>query len=589
MIRQPIISVLGHVDSGKTTLLDYIRGSLVAERESGGITQMIGSTQVPLDKIEEICGDLLQQLDTELRIPGLLFIDTPGHAAFTSLRKRGGSLSDIAVVVVGVSSGVQPQTREAIEILRESGTPFVIALNKVDTIPGWQDNEGGSFLQNYQQQGDRVQKRLDEIIYELMGDFSDMDFTVDRYDKVDDFTKKVGVVPISAKTGEGIPDLLMTMAGLSQRYLADRLEVHPGIGKGTVLEVNEVKGFGTTIDIILYDGAIHKDDTLVVGSGDDPIITNIKALLEPNPLREIRTESDFRSIDEVSAAAGVKISAPDLDNVVAGVPLRSLSADADETVEEATDAVTAEMASFTIETQTNGVIVRADSLGSLEAILDFISDKDIAVKKAAVGKVTKKDIIEAEHEEDTNRAILAFNTSLADTAEEQLQDADIQYFESDIIYQLIEEYEEWTEKLDQQQRQQVLENITRPAKIRIMPDHVFRSSNPAVVGVEIRDGVLNTGSALMNENGESRGRVKSIQEDGDSINSATKGQEVAVSITDITMGRQVEEGDELYTNIPSKDYKIIQRMEDEFSQGELQLLEEIVEIKDNVDPRWKLG
>ncbi len=586
-IRQPIISVLGHVDAGKTTLLDYVRGSVVAEKESGGITQMIGSTTVPIDKIEELSGELLEQLDTTLNIPGLLFIDTPGHAAFTSLRKRGGSLSDIAVVVVDVSDGVQPQTREAIQILKDSGTPFVVALNKVDTIQGWQSGHG-SFIANYRNQGERVQKQLDDVIYEIMGDFSDMGFTVDRYDRVDNFTEKIGIVPLSAKTGEGIPDLLMVLSGLAQRYLSDRLEVHPGDGKGTVLEVNEVQGFGTTIDVILYDGTIHKDDHLVVGSRDSAIHTEIKALLEPEPLREIRTEKDFQSIDEVSAAAGVKIAAPGLDSVVAGSPLRTVQNDDDITY--AVDDVEDELESFDIVTEQHGVIVRADSLGSLEAIMDFIQDRDITVKKAAVGKVTKKDIVEAENEEEQkNRAILAFNTDIADTAEKQLDNADITYIADDIIYNLVDQYEDWTQELARQQREQVLQNITRPAKIRLLPDHVFRSSNPAVVGVEIVNGVLNTGSALMSPDGESRGRIKAIQEEGESIDSATKGQEVAVSITDVTVGRQIEEGDELYTDITGKDYKIIQRMENEFTAGELQVLEDIVAIKDKQNPRWKLG
>lgn len=585
-IRQPIVSVLGHVDAGKTTLLDHIRGTVVAEKEAGGITQMIGSTAVPIEKISELCGELLEQMGTELEIPGLLFIDTPGHAAFTSLRKRGGSLSDIAVVVVDVSSGVQPQTQEAIQILKESNTPFVVALNKIDTMPGW-ESSGGSFLHSYQEQSDRTQKRLDETIYELMADFSDLDFVVDRYDRVDDFTEKVGVVPISAQTGEGIPDLLMVLSGLSQRYLADRLEVHPGEGKGTVLEVNEVKGFGTTIDVILYDGTIHKNDHLVVGSREEAIVTKIKALLEPAPLKEIRTEKSFQSIDEVAAAAGVKIAAPGLDAAVAGSPLRSVKNKED--VETVQEAVAAELETFAIETQPEGIIVRADSLGSLEAIMDFIKDRDIAVKQAEVGKVTKKDVIQAEHEERENRCILAFNTTLSDSAREPLDNSDIQYFESDIIYDLVERYEEWTEELDKLQKERVLANITRPAKIRIMPDHVFRSSGPAVVGIEVLDGVLNTGSALMDETGASRGRIKSIQEEGESIDSAERGEEVAASITNITVGRQVDEGDTLYTNPTGNDYKIMQEMEEAFSAGELHVLEEIVAIKDKQDPRWKLG
>ncbi|MFB6166757.1 MAG: translation initiation factor IF-2 [Candidatus Nanohaloarchaea archaeon] len=586
-IRQPIVSVLGHVDSGKTTLLDYLRGSMVAGEEAGGITQMIGSTSVPLEKIEQVCGPLLQQLDTDLEIPGLLFIDTPGHAAFSSLRKRGGSLSDIAVLVVDVNDGVQPQTREAVEVLEDSDTPFVVALNKIDTVSGWEKKDDCS-ITSFHDQPDRVRDRLNERIYELMGEFSDMGFTVERYDKVDDFQKKVGLVPVSAETGEGIPDLLMTLAGLSQRYLSDRLEVdEDGEGEGTVLEVNELKGFGTTVDVVVSDGTVSEDDTLVVGTSEGALETDIKALLHPEPLTEMRTGQEFESIESVSAASGIKISAPGLEDVVAGAPFRTVKDE--ESVREAVEEVEKELASFRIQTGDSGVVVRADSLGSLEALTDILDENDIEVRKASVGKVKKQDVVEAENEETENRAIMAFNTSITGEAEEYLGGTDIRYFESDVIYQLVEEYEDWVEELRERQRQAVLDEITRPARIRILPDHTFRQSNPAVVGVEVEEGVLNSGSKLMNDEGETLGRVKSIQEEGESIGQAVKGDEVAVSITNVTVGRQVEEGQKLYTDIPSKDYRIIKRMEDEFSSGELKVLEKIVEIKDKVDPRWKIG
>ncbi len=586
MIRQPIISVLGHVDAGKTTLLDHIRGTLRAGREAGGITQMIGCTSVPLDKIEEICGSLLDGVETELEIPGLLFIDTPGHAAFASLRKRGGALSDIAVVVVDVTDGLQPQTLEAIELLQESETPFVVALNKIDTIAGWEQQDD-CFMASYQQQGERVRERLDDAIYDLMAEFADAGFTVDRYDRVDDFTAKVGVVPLSAETGEGVPDLLMVLSGLAQRYMAGDLDVGEGVGEGTVLEVNAVKGFGTTIDVILYDGMLREDDTLVVGGRDGPVTTSIKALLEPRPLQEIRDEDAFDPIDAVSAAAGVKVAAPELDRVVAGAPVRAVPAGGD--VAAAEEAVTAELEAFEMDTADEGIVVKADSLGSLEAVMDALAEADIPVRAAAVGKVNKRDVVEAGNQEPEHRSILAFNTAATDAARKALEGEDVQYIESDIIYELVEAYQEREESLAEAQREQVLANMTRPAKIRLLPDHVFRSSGPAVVGVEIVDGVLNSGSRLLTGDGDAVGRVKSIQDEGDSMDSASKGQEVAVSITSVTVGRQIEAGDVLYTNLSGQDYKIIKRMEDAFTAGELQVLETIVDIKDSQDPRWKLG
>ncbi|MCJ7478998.1 MAG: translation initiation factor IF-2 [Candidatus Nanohaloarchaeota archaeon QJJ-7] len=583
-IRQPVVSVLGSVDAGKTTLLDFVRGSVVAEKEAGGITQMIDATSVPIEKIEDVCGSLIGELDTDLEIPGLLFIDTPGHAAFNSLRKRGSSLSDIAVLVIDVKDGVQPQTREAVEILRESDTPFVIALNKIDTLPGWEKKDSCS-IKSYGQQPEQVQERMDDAIYYLMSDFSDLGLTVDRYDRVDDFQKKVGVVPISAETGEGVPDILMALAGLSQNYLSDQLEMEEERGEGTVLEIDEVKGFGTTIDVIVTDGTVRTGENLVVGGQNGAIVTEVKALLEPEPLEEMRKGQDFESIDEISAAAGVKVSAPELENVVAGAPFRTVK---DDELEEAKEEVEEELASFRMQTSDSGVVVRADSLGSLEAITDSLAENDIPVRRAAVGKVKKQDIVEAENAEGENRAVISFSTQITEDAEEYLAGTDIEYFESDVIYQLVDDYEEWIEELKETRREAVLEKITRPAKIRVLPDHVFRQSNPAVFGIEMREGVLNSGSRLMNEDGETLGKVKAIQEEGESIGQAVKGDQVAVSVTDVTVGRQVEEGDELYTDVTGKDFRIIQEMEEEFSTGELRLLEDIVDIKDKVDPRWKI-
>ena len=324
MPRQPILSVLGHVDSGKTTLLDTIRESRITEGEEGGITQMIGATEVPIETVREVSGDLIDNLDIDVTLPGILFIDTPGHAAFSSLRKRGGSISDIAVLVIDVTQGIQPQTEEALKILQESKTPFVIALNKIDTLHGWK-SEKKLFTENIKQQNDRNTNALDEKIYELMGDLHDeVDVTADRFDRVDDFQKKAAIVPISAKTGEGIPELLMVVTGLAQKYLQDDLEVNEGTGKGTILEVSQEKGLGTTLDVIHYDGLINKDDKLVYGTTEGAKITDIRALMEPRPLEEIRMDEKYRKVETVEPASGVKIAGKDIEKPVSGAPIRTV-------------------------------------------------------------------------------------------------------------------------------------------------------------------------------------------------------------------------------------------------------------------------
>ncbi len=326
-IRQPIISVLGHVDSGKTTLLDRIRGSAVAPGEAGGITQHIGASEIPIRNILGICGDLVKKMGVEVNIPGLLFIDTPGHEAFTTLRKRGGSISDLAILIVDINEGFQPQTEESLLFLKEFKTPFVVAATKIDRILGWR-SEDMCFLPNFKEQEERAQNEIEEKIYRIVGELGEKGFQGERYDRVKDFAKEVCIVPVSGVTGEGIPDLLMILTGLAQRYMEERLEVSEGMGKGTILEVREFRGLGTTIDVILYDGVIRRGDLLVVG-GKGTFTTKIKALLRPEPLKEMRVEKMFRQVESVSAATGVKISAPNLENVIAGSPVRFLGSGKD--------------------------------------------------------------------------------------------------------------------------------------------------------------------------------------------------------------------------------------------------------------------
>ncbi|MFB6203438.1 MAG: translation initiation factor IF-2 [Candidatus Nanohaloarchaea archaeon] len=583
MSRQPILSVLGHVDSGKTTLLDHIRESKICEGEAGGITQMIGATEVPFETLEDVCGSLLDRLDRDITIPGVLFIDTPGHAAFSSLRKRGGSLSDIAVLVIDIEQGVQPQTEEAIKILKESDTPFIVALNKIDRLSGWNSGEE-LFTKNLRQQQDQVQQELDDRIYDLMGELNDYDIVADRFDRVDDFTKKVAMVPISAKTGEGVPELLMVTAGLAQNYLSDRLEVDEGMGKGTVLEVSQEQGMGTTVDVIHYDGVMRSDEKLVYGTPDGAKVTEIRALLEPNALKEIREDRDFSEVDELHPASGVKITAQDLEGVIPGAPVRTAS-----DVEKAKKEVEEELDFSEFDTSRHGVVVKADSLGSLEALMREVEEEDIRVQKAEVGPVNKGDVAEVQNEEPEHRAILVFNTEMTEQGERAARDQGITVFESSVIYEITEDYVDWREELKRKQRQNALEKVSRPAKIRIMHDRVFRSSDPAVVGTEILDGVLTPGSSLMTEEGEPLGNVKSVQAENESLDKAEKGDEVAVSITGVTMGRDIEEGDVLLVNLQGREYRQLRELEDLLSRGEKDVLEEIVEVKDERDPHWKTG
>ena len=586
-LRTPIVAVLGHVDHGKTSLLDEIRGSAVSEGEAGAITQHIGSTAVPLDVISEIAGDLVDPTDFDL--PGLLFIDTPGHHSFSTLRSRGGALADIAVLVVDVNDGFQPQTHEAVDILKRTSTPFVVAANKIDTVPGWNPEPDRPSKVAIEAQSDRVEGDLNENLYEIIGQLSDAGFSADMYWRVQNFQSNIGVVPVSAETGEGVPDLLTVLMGLSQRYMKDEMAIDvAGPGAGTVPEVTETQGFGTTIDAVVYDGTIRENDTIVVGGLNDPIVTEVRALLQPKPLAEIRADDEFEKVDEVVAAQGVKIAAPDLDDAMAGAPIRVVR---DQNVETVIEEVRAELADIEVSAEEEGVTVKADTLGSLEALAGALDEAEIPIMSAEVGDVAPRDVRMAETaDQSKHQTILAFNVEVLDDARRLAEQEDIQLFEHDVIYRLIETFEEHVEEIEQAQQEQVLENITRPARFKILDDHTFRQSDPAVVGVEIRGGLLRRNSHVVNFDGDEPERVgmlKTMQDEGEDVDEARTGERVAVSIDGPTVGRQIREGDELWVEIPEKHAKILeQELTEDITADEREVLGMYLDEHRDRDPFW---
>ncbi|RLI97293.1 MAG: translation initiation factor IF-2 [Candidatus Aenigmatarchaeota archaeon] len=579
MIRQPIVTVVAHVDHGKTTLLDYIRHTTVAAKEAGAITQNIGTTQVPVETIKKLCGPLLERFNIKIEIPGLLFIDTPGHASFVGMRERGGSIADIAVLLIDINEGVKPQTEESIEILKRTKTPFVVALNKIDKIRGW-ENRDVCFLNNYPSQTDEVKAIFEEMFYRVVGDLSKYGFDAERFDRIEDFTKKLAIVPISAKTGEGIPELLTILTGLAQQYLKNRLTVGEKC-KGLILEVKEVRGLGTTIDTVIHDGSAKKNDYLVI-AGNEPIVTKIKALLVPEPLRDIRAERKFKPIDKVEAAMGVKIVAPGLDKAIAGSEFMIVS-----TEEEAkTIANDMKKELKEIKTEEEGLILKASTIGGLEALVHIFDGYPI--KRANIGDITKKDIIDAEANKDEFlRVVVGFDVSATDDAVQMAKDKKIKILDSDVIYRLKEGYEEFRKEKEKEIKEREIEGITRPAKFKILPGCVFRASNPAIVGCEVLGGLVRAGAKVVKQDDENiTGEIKQIQSEGKNVDEAKMGDNVAISLIGISVGRHVKEGDIFITDLTSEEYKTLKKYKDLLSESEKATLEEIRNIKQAKDKFW---
>jgi len=581
-VRQPIVCVLGHVDTGKTLLLDKIRKTSVQAREAGGITQHIGASFFPVETLKQLIGPLLSTVKGEIEIPGLLVVDTPGHEAFTNLRKRGGSVADIAILLIDVLKGFEEQTYECIEILKARKTPFLVAANKIDRIPGWSSYPDTPFLKSYQMQDPYVQEDLDNRLYSIIGVFSRLGFRADRFDRIKDFTKTVAIVPTSAKTGEGVTELLMVLVGLTQQYLKTRLQTTEGPAKGTVLEVREEPGLGLTLNIIVYDGVLRKDDLIVVGGKEKPIVTRVRAILVPKPLDEIRDPRDrFSSVEIVSAAAGVKIAAPDLEGALAGAPLYAVGEN--ETVDEYVQLVSEEVERIRIATDVNGVVLKADTLGSLEAIAENLQRNTVPIRLADVGEVSKRDVVEAsvvkEHEP-LYGVVLAFNVRVLPDAEAEAEIKDVKIFKENIIYHLMDNYLSWLNAQKEAEIEDEFAKLVKPGKLRVLEGYVFRRAKPAIFGVEILAGRIKPKLTLVRaKDGREIGEIQQIQEKGKPLPEARIGMQVAISMDKPVVGRHIFEKDILYVKVPEEHAKmLLSTFMNKLTAEEQEVLKEYVEF-----------
>ncbi|MCD4759536.1 translation initiation factor IF-2 [archaeon] len=568
MIRQPICVLLAHVDHGKTSILDRIKESSIVTKEAGGITQNISAHTIELENIKKICGVLLK--NAKLTIPGILFIDSPGHEAFTTLRKRGGNIADIAILVIDINEGLKPQTIEAIEILKQYKTPFVIAANKIDVLGGWKSQPEKLILQSIFEQGEEVRNSIDMKLYEIVGKLSEQGLNSERFDRIRDHTKEIAIIPISAKTGEGFPELLMVLSGLAQKFLEDNLNIDvKGSAKGTILEVTEEKGIGKTLDVVIYDGTIKQNDKLLIGAIGKPIETKAKCLFKIEKGKCV-------AIEEAHASAAVKISGPDLDDAVPGMPIRV----ANENVDSIKKELMAEVEEAIIETDQEGIVIKADTLGSLEAMTFLLRGKGIKIKKAGIGDIIKGDLMDACSEEnELNKLILGFNVKECE------KDKDIHVITNNVIYKIIEDAEKWLEVRAKEIEGKKLGDLVKPFKFEILKDHIFRQNNPAIVGIEVLAGTVKANTQVTKD-GSKLCNLKSLQDGKDSLNEASFGKQVAASLTGVTVGRQINEGDVLYSDIPEDDFRKLKGLVKYLDSKEKEVMKEIAEMKRSDNPTW---
>lgn len=566
-IRQPIVTVVGHVDHGKTSILDFFRQSNVQGGESGGITQKISYTKFPLKQVEKVC-PLIGKNGVNLDIPGFLFIDTPGHAAFTNLRKRGGSLADLAILVVSVKEGIKPQTAEVLQILRKNKTPFLIALNKIDSVSGWQTNKNKNLKESVESQTVNVSQDFQEALLTFQGSLSDYGFESDLYYDIKDFSKKIAIVPCSARTGEGIPELLFVLCGLCQGYLKEKLEVSE-IAKGVVLEVKKNKCMDC-VESILYDGSLSVGDKIAIASFGEPIVTKIRALEEIEPLSFC-----YSSVKKVNAATGVRIQLTDNEGILPGMPFRIVEED----IEELKKEFKQELSGATVLDK-EGIIVRADSLGSLDALLMLLRQEGIKVVKAGIGNIGKSDVISAKANLEINplnAVVVGFNVCM----DEDFDTGGVKLLMNEVVYKLIEDLQEWRKNKQEEIERERMLGLGSICKLEVLDKYVFRNSNPAIFGIRVAAGKVKVGLSLIDDKGEKVARVKGLQLDKAGVQEAKEGQEVALSLPGVNFERRLknQEVQYLYSDIGAKMFKEFKKNKDLLSAGELRVLQEIARIK----------
>lgn len=568
-LRSPICCILGHVDTGKTKLLDKIRQTNVQGGEAGGITQQIGATYFPIEAIKTKTQVMAQYEKQTFDVPGLLIIDTPGHESFSNLRSRGSSLCNIAILVIDIMHGLEQQTIESIRLLRERKAPFIVALNKIDRLYDWQSTPNNSFRDSFAKQSRAVQSEFQDRYNKISVALAEQGLNSELYFENKNMAKYVSIVPTSAVTGEGVPDLLWLLLELTQKRMSKQLMYISEV-EATILEVKVVEGFGTTIDVILSNGYLREGDRIVLCGMNGPIVTNIRALLTPPPSRELRIKSEYMHHKEVKAALGVKIAANDLEKAVAGSRLLVVGPDDDEEemMEEVMDDLTGLLDS--VDTSGRGVTVQASTLGSLEALLDFLKDMKIPVMSIGLGPVFKRDVMKATTMLDKAKefaVMLCFDVKVDKEAEQYAEEQGIKIFSADIIYHLFDAFTAYQAKLLEAKRKDFMEYAIFPAVCKTL--QIINKRNPMIIGVDVVEGSLRIGTPIcaVKVNPETKqketfvlGKVASLEINHKSTDIVKKGQTaagVAVRLDNPSSaqpiwGRHVDEKDNLYSLITRK-------------------------------------
>ncbi|XP_010539737.1 PREDICTED: eukaryotic translation initiation factor 5B [Tarenaya hassleriana] len=588
-LRSPICCIMGHVDTGKTKLLDCIRGTNVQEGEAGGITQQIGATYFPAENIRERTKEL--KADAKLQVPGLLVIDTPGHESFTNLRSRGSGLCDIAILVVDIMHGLEPQTIESLNLLKMRNTEFIVALNKVDRLYGWKTCKNAPIVKAMKQQTRDVVNEFNMRLTGVITQFKEQGLNTELYYKNKEMGQTFSIVPTSAISGEGIPDLLLLLIQWAQKTMVEKLTYIDEV-QCTVLEVKVVEGHGTTIDVVLVNGVLHEGDQIVVCGLQGPIVTTIRALLTPHPMKELRVKGTYLHHKEIKAAQGIKITGQGLEHAIAGTALYVVGPDDD--LEDVKASAMEDMRSVMsrIDKSGEGVYVQASTLGSLEALLEFLKTPEvkIPVSGIGIGPVHKKDIMKASVMLERKKefaTILAFDVKVTTEARELADELGVKIFCADIIYHLFDQFKAYIDNIKEEKKKETADEAVFPCVLQILPNCVFNKKDPIVLGVDVVEGIVKVGTPICVPQREfiNIGRIASIENNHKPVDYAKKGQKVAIKIVASNpeeqkiFGRHFDMEDELVSHISRASIDILKaNYRDELSMEEWRLVVKLKSI-----------
>lgn len=568
-LRTPICSVLGHVDVGKTLFLDKLRNTRVQNNESGGITQQIGATYFSIETLNK-----LSQTNKKLDIPGLLFIDTPGHDCFSSLRIRGVEICDIAIVLVDIIKGVEKQTMHCIELLKQHKIPFIIVLNKLDRLVNWKKttNNISSLKKSFKNQNKTTLKYIEEYANKIICQVAVLEINAALYYKNKDHKSYVSMIPVSSLTGEGISDLLMLIATLTNKFMKKKLVFHQDKARGYVMEITKNNQLGNVINVILTDGILNKNDRIIFCGNNGCLETDVKNIFLPTEKEELRDKAKFTSVNKVVASKGLMLKVTNGDKIMVGTEFFRLGSG--ETKEDYNEQIQSQISKKNLILEQKkydsiGVYIHSPSSGVLEALWNLMKDKEYKIAKMNVGPLTKQTII--------NAGIINGNISKKYPKSDKLyysryavilvydcnatgEDNDFYGIDSKLIqfakesnvkiimhntvYRLINLYEKYIIKLSKQ-LQDMYPLVIPKCEMNIIPKYVFCKTNPFLFGVKICKNTLCVGmliEASLDNSSIVLGKVIGIEKNNKPVLTVNINDEVCIKIEKISIDQKYEYG-----------------------------------------------